>query len=126
MKINQLDKGKEKTVFNSFKRVKLNAKREYVDKKSEVIASRIVDEDVNVEDINKIFLEVNPPNDNSFIYGFWSLGIAFSALDTSFSQGSRSRMLEDRLRKEFTKRDVEYLKLQMKQMLLSADVERQG
>ncbi|KAL6493184.1 hypothetical protein OROGR_032943 [Orobanche gracilis] len=35
--------------------------------------SRIEDRDLNIEDINKIFLEVNPLDDKSFIYG-WELG----------------------------------------------------
>ncbi|KAL6536911.1 hypothetical protein OROHE_012495 [Orobanche hederae] len=92
----QLDKGEEKTLYDFFKRAKLNAKGAYVDQKSAEIAaaveSRIVDQDLSVEAINKIFLEVNPPDDKGFIYGLGSLGVALSTSSTSSSQGSRSRL----------------------------------
>ncbi|KAL6537662.1 hypothetical protein OROHE_012289 [Orobanche hederae] len=95
----QLDKGEEKTMFDFFKRAKLNAKGAYVDKKSEEIAaaveSRIVDQDLNVEAINKIFLE-----------------------------GSRSRLSEVRLREELAKRDAEYLKLQEEKRLLAEQMQK--
>ncbi|KAL6493183.1 hypothetical protein OROGR_032942 [Orobanche gracilis] len=67
--------------------------------------------DLNIEDINQIFLEVNPPDDKSFIYG-WELGVSLSAPATLFSQGSRSRLSEERLSKELDKRNAEYLNLQ--------------
>ncbi|KAL6498608.1 hypothetical protein OROHE_026549 [Orobanche hederae] len=124
----QLDKGEEKTLFEFFKRAKLNAKGAYVDKKFEEIAaaveSRIVDQDLSVEAINKIFLEVNPPDDKGFIYGLGSLGVALSTTSTSSSQGSRSRLSEERLREELAKRDAEYLKLQEEQRLLAEQMQR--
>ncbi|KAL6546714.1 hypothetical protein OROMI_022435 [Orobanche minor] len=119
----QLDKGEEKTLFDFFKRAKLNAKGAYVDKNPEEIAaaleSRIVDEDLSVEAINKMFLEVNPPDDKGFVYGLGSLGVALPTPATSSSQGSGSRLSEERLGEELAKRDAEYLKLQEEQRLLA-------
>ncbi|KAL6496547.1 hypothetical protein OROGR_029805 [Orobanche gracilis] len=113
--VRALDKGEEKTLFDFFKRAKLNANGTYVDKKSELIAaamdSRIADMDLNVEDINRIFLEVNPPDDRGCIYGLGSLGVALSATSTSCSHGSRSRLSEEMLREELVKRDAEYQRL---------------
>ncbi|KAL6582804.1 hypothetical protein OROMI_004882 [Orobanche minor] len=124
----QLDKGEEKTLFDFFKRAKLNAKGAYVDKKSEenaaAVESRIVDQDLSVEAINKIFLEVNPPNDKGFIYGLGSLSVALSPTWTSSSQGSRSRLSEERLREELAKRDAEYLNLQEEQRLLAEQMQK--
>ncbi|KAL6575837.1 hypothetical protein OROHE_000818 [Orobanche hederae] len=126
--VRALDKGEEKTLFEFFKRAKLNAKGAYVDKKSEEIAaaveSRIVDQDLSVEAINKIFLEVNPPDDKGFIYGLGSLGVALSTTSTSSSQGSRSRLSEERLREELAKRDAEYVKLQEEQRLLAEQMQK--
>ncbi|KAL6561610.1 hypothetical protein OROMI_017211 [Orobanche minor] len=123
-----LDKGEEKTLYDFFKRAKLNAKGAYVDQKSAEIAaaveSRIVDQDLSVETINKIFLEVNPPDDKGFIYGLGSLGVALSTSSTSSSQGSRSRLSEERLREELAKRDAEYLKLQEEQTLLAEQIQK--
>ncbi|KAL6575934.1 hypothetical protein OROHE_000405 [Orobanche hederae] len=121
VQVRALDKGEEKTLYDFFKRAKLNAKGAYVDQKSAEIAaaveSRIVDQDLSVEAINKIFLEVNPPDDKSFIYGLGSLGVALFTSSTSSSQGSRSRLSEERLREELAKRDAEYLKLHEEQRL---------
>ncbi|KAL6571877.1 hypothetical protein OROHE_002746 [Orobanche hederae] len=124
-----LDKGEDKSLFDFFKRAKLNAKGAYVDKKSEDIAaaveSRIVDQDLTVEAINKIFLEVNSPDDKGFIYGLGSLGVALSAPASSSSHGSRSsRLSEERLRVELAKRDAEYLKLQEEQRLLAEQMQK--
>ncbi|KAL6531980.1 hypothetical protein OROGR_013950 [Orobanche gracilis] len=111
----QVRAGEEKTLFDFFKRAKLNANGTYVDKKSELIAaamdSRIAELDLNVEDINRILLEVNPPDDWGCIYGLGSLGVALSATSTSCSHGSRSRLSEDMLREELAKRDAEYQRL---------------
>ncbi|KAL6495189.1 hypothetical protein OROGR_030615 [Orobanche gracilis] len=120
-----LDKGEEMTLFDFFKRAKLNAKGEYVDRKSEVIAAEIQSriggqQDLSVEAMNKIFLEVNPPDDKGFIYGLGSLGLALStAPSTSSSHGSHSRLSEARLREELARRDADYLKLQEEQRLLA-------
>ncbi|KAL6585865.1 hypothetical protein OROMI_002509 [Orobanche minor] len=126
--VRALDKGEEKTLFDFFKRAKLNANGAYVEKKSEVIAaavkSRIVDQELSIEAINKIFLEVNPPDDKGFIYGLGSLGVALSASATLSSQGSRSRLSEKRLREELAKRDAEYLKLQEEQRLLAEQMQK--
>ncbi|KAL6555632.1 hypothetical protein OROHE_007304 [Orobanche hederae] len=126
--VRALDKGEEKTLFDFFKRAKLNAKGKYVDKKSEVIAaaveSRIADgQDLNAEAINRIFLEVNPPDDKGFIYGLGSLGVALSGT-ASFSQGPSSRLSEERLREELAKRDAEYVKLQEEQRLLAEQMQK--
>ncbi|KAL6527828.1 hypothetical protein OROMI_029639 [Orobanche minor] len=115
----QLDKGEEKTLFDFFKRAKLNAKGAYA-----AVESRIVDQDLIVEAINKIFLEVNPLDDKGFIYGLGSLGVALSTTSTSSSQGSRSRLSEERLREELAKRDAEYLKLQEEQRLLAEQMQK--
>ncbi|KAL6547243.1 hypothetical protein OROMI_022964 [Orobanche minor] len=128
-RVRVLDKGEDTSLFDFFKRVKLNAKGAYVDKKCEDIAaaveSRIVDQDLTVEAINKIFLEVNPPDDKGFIYGLWSLGVALYAPASSSSHGSRSsRLSEERLRKELAKRDAEYLKLQEEQRLLAEQMKK--
>ncbi|KAL6529548.1 hypothetical protein OROGR_015171 [Orobanche gracilis] len=117
--VRALDKGEEKTLFDFFKRAKLNVNGTYVDKKSELIAvscdgladSRHGRMDLNVEDINRIFLEVNPPDNRGRIYGLGSLGVAFSATSTSCSHGSRSRMSDEMLREEFAKRYAEYQRL---------------
>ncbi|KAL6586640.1 hypothetical protein OROMI_001628 [Orobanche minor] len=124
----------DKSLFEFFKRAKLNAKGAYVDKKSEDIAaavesrlveSRLVDQDLTVEAINKIFLEVNPPDDKGFIYGFGSLGVALSAPASSSSHRSRSsRLSEETLREELARRDAEYLKLQEEQRLLAEQMQR--
>ncbi|KAL6539845.1 hypothetical protein OROHE_011616 [Orobanche hederae] len=126
--VRALDKGDEKTLLDFFKRAKLNAKGKYVDKKSEVIAaaveSRIADgQDLNAEAINRIFLEVNPPDDKGFIYGLGSLGVALSG-PASFSQGPSSRLSEERLREELAKRDAEYVKLQEEQRLLAEQMQK--
>ncbi|KAL6537838.1 hypothetical protein OROMI_025481 [Orobanche minor] len=124
----QLCKGEQKILFDFFKRAKLNAKGAYVHKKSEAIAaaveSRIVDQDLSVEAINKIFLKVNPPDGKGFIYGLGSLGITLSAPATSSSQGSRSRLSEERLGEQLAKRDAEYLKLQEKKRLLAEQMQK--
>ncbi|KAL6500567.1 hypothetical protein OROHE_025933 [Orobanche hederae] len=126
--VRALDKGEEKTLYDLFKRAKLNSKGAYVDQKSVEIAaaveSRIVDQDLSVEAINKIFLEVNPSDDKGFIYGLGSLGVALSTTSTSSSQGSRSRLSEEGLRKELAKRDAEYLKLQEEQRLLAEQMQK--
>ncbi|KAL6561808.1 hypothetical protein OROMI_017409 [Orobanche minor] len=119
----------DKSLFEFFKRAKLNAKGAYVDKKSEDIAaaveSRLVDQDLTVEAINKIFLEVNPPDDKGFIYGLGSLGVALSAPASSSSHRSRSsRLSEETLREELARRDAEYLKLQEEQRLLAEQMQR--
>ncbi|KAL6518614.1 hypothetical protein OROGR_019116 [Orobanche gracilis] len=67
--------------------------------------------DLNIEDINRIFLEVNSPDDRGCIYGLESLGVALSATVTSCSHGSRSRLLEEMPREELSKRDAEYQRL---------------
>ncbi|KAL6545746.1 hypothetical protein OROGR_009620 [Orobanche gracilis] len=128
--VRALDKGEEMTLFDFFKRAKLNAKGEYVDRKSEVIAVEIQSriggqQDLSVEAMNKIFLEVNPPDDKGFIYGLGSLGVALStAPSTSSSHGSRSRLSEERLREELARRDADYLKLQEEQRLLAEQMQR--
>ncbi|KAL6505709.1 hypothetical protein OROHE_023088 [Orobanche hederae] len=123
--VRALDKGEEKTLFDFFKRAKLNAKGAYVDKKSEAaVESSIVDQDLSVEAINKIFLEVNPSDDKGFIYGLGSLGVALSAPATSSYQGSRSLLSEERLREELGKRDAEYLKLQEEQRLFAEQMQK--
>ncbi|KAL6578479.1 hypothetical protein OROMI_008695 [Orobanche minor] len=124
----------DKSLFEFFKRAKLNAKGAYVDQKSEDIAaavesrlveSRLVDQNLTVEAINKIFLEVNPPDDKGFIYGLGSLGVALSAPASSSSHRSRSsRLSEETLREELARRDAEYLKLQEEQRLLAEQMQR--
>ncbi|KAL6500205.1 hypothetical protein OROHE_025573 [Orobanche hederae] len=121
--VRALDKGEEKILYDFFKRAKLNSKGAYVDQKSAEIAM-IVDQDLSVEAINKIFLEVNPPDDKGFIYGLGSLGVALSTTSTSSSQGSRSRLSEERLREKLAKRDAEYLKLQEEQRLLAEQMQK--
>ncbi|KAL6559238.1 rRNA-processing protein [Orobanche hederae] len=129
-RVRALDKGEDKSLFDFFKRAKLNAKEAYVDKKSEDIAVScggvgIVDQDLTVEAINKIFLEVNPPDDKGFIYGLGSLGVALSALASSSSHGSRSsRLSEERLREELAKKDAECLNLQEEQRLLAKQMQK--
>ncbi|KAL6510956.1 hypothetical protein OROGR_020017 [Orobanche gracilis] len=107
---------------------KLNANIAYVDKMPEVIAAamelRIADRDLHVEHINKIFLDVNPPDDMGCIYGVGSLGVALSALATSCSQRSRSRLSNEMLRQELAKRNAEYLGLQEEQRLLPEQVQK--
>ncbi|KAL6508854.1 hypothetical protein OROHE_021413 [Orobanche hederae] len=122
--VRALDKGEEKTLFDFFKRAKLNAKGAYVSLRRAAVESRIVDQDLSVEAINKIFLEVNRPDDKDFIYGLGSLGVALSTTSTSSSQGSRSRLSEERLREELAKRDAEYLKLQEEQRLLAEQMQK--
>ncbi|KAL6501591.1 hypothetical protein OROGR_026724 [Orobanche gracilis] len=80
-----------------------------------VVESRITDQDI--EDIKKIFFEVNPPDDKSFIYGLGSLGVVLSAPATLFSQGPSSRLLNERLREELARRDAKYQKLKREQRL---------
>ncbi|KAL6529397.1 hypothetical protein OROGR_015020 [Orobanche gracilis] len=48
--------------------------------------SRIAYMDLDIEDINRIFLEVNPPDDRGCIYGLGSLGVALSATSTPVSK----------------------------------------
>ncbi|KAL6495115.1 hypothetical protein OROGR_030797 [Orobanche gracilis] len=128
--VRALDKGEEMTLFDFFKRAKLNAEGEYVDRKSEVIAAEIQSriggqQDLSVEAMNKIFIEVNPPDDKGFIYGLGSLGVALStAPSTSSSHGSRSRLSEERLREELARKDADYLKLQEEQRLLAEQMQQ--
>ncbi|KAL6567574.1 hypothetical protein OROGR_001242 [Orobanche gracilis] len=81
-----LDKGEEKILFDFFKRAKLNATGAYVNNKSVLIAvameSRIVDEDHNVEVINKIFFQVNPPDDKASYMAWraWTLHFVLQLL----------------------------------------------
>ncbi|KAL6544034.1 hypothetical protein OROGR_010531 [Orobanche gracilis] len=89
-----------------------------------VVKSVIVDQDLNIEDINKIFLEMNLPDDKGFIYGLGSLDVALPAPSTSFSQGSHSRLSEERLRWELDKRDVEYLNLEEEHRLLAEQMQK--
>ncbi|KAL6539165.1 hypothetical protein OROGR_011814 [Orobanche gracilis] len=69
----------EEDLVRFLQRAKLNAKGPYVNKKFDVIAavgeSRIENQDLNVEDINKIFLEVNLPDDKAsyMAWGAWAL-----------------------------------------------------
>ncbi|KAL6543268.1 hypothetical protein OROHE_010788 [Orobanche hederae] len=129
----RLDKGEDKSLFDFFKRAKLNAKGAYVDKKFEDIAatveSRILDQDLTIEAINKIFLEVNPPDDKGFIYGLGSLGVALSApsrgaIFLSLAWGMRILRAGPGLREELAKRDAEYLKLQEEQRLLAEQMQK--
>ncbi|KAL6539164.1 hypothetical protein OROGR_011813 [Orobanche gracilis] len=104
-------KREKKTLFDFFKRAKLNAKGAYVNKKFDVIAavgeSMIENQDLNVEDINKIFLEVNLPDDKAsyMAWGAWALHFLLHQL-------------------QLAKRDAEYPKLQEEQRLLTEQIQK--